>query len=84
MAAAEKYHLVVSGLMGTVYIAKLTKTPHLMSQDRRQVPPEEFLQAVLTYTLSRLKENSDTLTISVDDKIVAEIVIKDRKALTGR
>lgn len=84
MSAAEKYRLCVSGLMGTVYIAKLTKTPYIMSQDRRKVPIEEFISAILQYTLSQIKEKDDTMSITIDEKVVAEIKIIDRKAITGK
>lgn len=84
MHAAEKYHLIVSGLGGTVYIAKLTKTPYIMSEDRRKVPLPEFISAILQYTLSQIKEKDDTMSITIDGKVVAEVVIKDRKAITGK
>lgn len=79
--AAESYRLVVSGLMGTVYIAKLTKQPHIMSVTRRKVPEGEFIGAILQYTLSKIEEGDDTLSITIDGKVVAEIKIIDRAAI---
>jgi hypothetical protein len=79
--AAEKYHLVVSGLMGTVFIAKLTKEAHIMSLDRRKVPPSEFIDAVLQYTLAQLTGKSDTMSITLDGNVVAEVKIVDKKLL---
>lgn len=78
MALAEKYRLVVSGLMGKVWIAKISKTPHVMTTDRREVPRSEFIDTLLQWTYAQLDKDSDTLSITVDDKVVAEIVIKDR------
>lgn len=77
-SSTEKFRLVVSGLMGRVWIAKLTKTPNLMSQDRREVPKSEFIDAILQWTYPQLSKKCDTLSITIDDKVVAEITIKDR------
>ena len=76
--AAENFRLVVSGLMSRVWIAKLTKTPHVMSQTRREVPKQEFIDAILQWTYPQLKKGSDTLNITLDGKVIAEITIKDR------
>ena len=75
---ADKFRLLVSGLMGKVWIAKLTKTPHVMGDDRREVPKAEFINAILQWTIPQLKKGSDTLSITLEGKVIAEIVIKDR------
>ncbi len=82
MATIENYRLVVSGMMGSVYIAQLSKKPGLMTSNRRKVPKEEFIAAVLQWTLAEIGDKKDgILSITVDDKVVAEIHIKDKKAI---
>lgn len=81
MAIADKYRLLVAGLSGSVWIAKLTKQPYLMSTDRRKVPEEEFINAVIQYTVSKLELGAKTLQITEDGNVIAEIVIKDPKLL---
>lgn len=76
--SADKFKLVVSGLMGKVWITKLTNAPHIMSTDRREVPKSEFIDALLQWTYSQLKAGSDTLSITLEGKVIAEIIIKDR------
>lgn len=79
--ATDQYRILVSAPLGTVYIAKLTKTPHVMSATRRKVPEDEFIEAILQYTLSKTTAIKNVMTIVIDDKVVAEIVIKDREAI---
>lgn len=81
MHAAEKYRLYVTAIMGSVYIGKPTKKPYVMSEDRRKVPVHEFIEAVLQYTISQLKDGSDTMTITAGDDVVAEIKIIDKSLL---
>lgn len=81
----DEFRLVVSSLRGSIYMAKQTKVPHVMSDNRREVPKSEFLDAVLQYTLSQLKDGSDTMQITLDDKVIAEIKIIDESLLkTGK
>lgn len=74
----QDYRLLVSGLMGRVWIAKPTKKPHVMSSQRREVPKSEFIDAILHWTHAQLEEGEDTLYITVDDKVICEITIKDK------
>lgn len=80
MAKIQDYSLLVSGLMGTVYIAKKTKQPNIMSADRVKVPEGEFIDAVVTWAVARVKKGEDTLVIEDDNGPIAEITIT-RKSL---
>lgn len=81
MAAADKYHIVVPGVFGSVYIAKLTKTPNLMSSDRRKVPEEEFIDAIIQYAIGKLEDGCSVLLITKGDKYIAQIQIIDKSLL---
>lgn len=80
MAKIQDYSLLVSGLGGTVYIAKKTKQPNIMSADRVIVPEGEFINAVVTWAAARVKKGENTLVIEDNDGPIAEITIT-RKSL---
>ena len=80
--AAKDYKLCVSGIMGTVYIYKVSKTnPHLMLNDRRQVLDNEIIPVILHWANAQLKPEEDTLSITAGDKVVAEIKFLDKKSI---
>lgn len=75
MPTADNYKIVVTLITGSVYIAKFSKkNAQLMTDDRRKVPPQEFLEAVIMYTDHRLKdEKSNIMSITIDGIAVAEV-----------
>ncbi len=80
--SAENYHLAVSGLGGKPYITKVSKADHrIMTNDRREVPKGEFIQAIMDWTIKQIDKGSDTLNITIGGKVVAEIKIIDKKAI---
>lgn len=80
--AAKNYKLMVSGLGGKVYIGKTTKTPHVMSSDRVEVPEDEFINAVLVWAQAKIKKGYNTLDITGEnDERCFKIVIEDKKLL---
>ena len=80
MAKIQDYSLLVSGLGGTVYIAKKTKQPNIMSADRVKVPEGEFINAVVTWAVSKIQKGKGALVIQDEDGPIAEITIT-RKSL---
>ncbi len=74
MAVADKYRLVCSAFMGTIYITKISKSDkQVMLDDRREVPKSEFIQAIIEWTQSQLEENQDTVYITGGGERIAEI-----------
>lgn len=69
----EKTHLVVSGLGGNVYIADITKTPHVMSQTRKEVPESEFFSAIIDYLKVKFPET--ICQIRAGGKLEAELTL---------
>lgn len=51
--------LVVAGITGTIYDARMTKTPGLMSTDRRD-RTDEAIQAVAEHMKAKAEMNKDT------------------------
>lgn len=80
--SAQKYRLMVSGLMGNVYIGKTTANPHVMSSDRRLVPVDELYDTIIQHTIAKLKPGCNTLEITNEHgKPLVEIVVKDETLL---
>lgn len=80
---AAKDYIFVEGVLGTVYLAKATKTPHLMSQDRRVVTDNEIIGLFEAYLRRKCEENDDnTLFIrdENDNEIFRAILTKDNNA----
>ena len=78
--AAKDYVFCEAGLTGRVYLAKKTKTPHLMSQDRRLVEDSEAIGCFEAYLRRYCKENNtDTVVISDGNgKTLFEATLKDK------
>lgn len=79
--AAKDYSLAVTGLTNTVWICKQSKAnPHLMTDDRAKVDESTFIGIVVEWLNGKIKPNEKTLSITVNEKVVAEFTI-DRVAL---
>ena len=80
---AAKDYIIVEGCLGTVYLAKKTKTPNLMSQDRRVITNNEIIGMFENYLRRFYDENNnDTLVITGDNgkKIFeAKLIDKDEQ-----
>lgn len=80
--AAKDYVFVESGL-GTIYLAKKTKTPNLMSQDRRVVTDDEII-GLFEHYLKRWCEENNTTHLGITDQnsneIFRAILTKDNNA----
>ena len=78
---AAKDYIIVEGCLGTVYLAKKTKTPNLMSADRRVITDNEIVGMFENYLRRFYDENNnDTLVITGDNgkKIFeAKLIDKD-------
>ena len=77
--AAKDYEFYPAALSGQVYLAKKTKTPHLMSKDRRIVTDNEIIE-LFEYYLRRVcaRNGSNTITITDEnDKILFMATLKD-------
>lgn len=61
---AAKDYVIVEGCLGTVYLAKKTKTPNLMSQDRRIITDDEIIGMFENY-LRRFCEKNNTKTLAI-------------------
>jgi hypothetical protein len=71
---ARDYKLCVSPLSGTVYISKVSKrNPNIMLDDRIEVDENTFLHQLEQYIKAKLKDGSDTIEVSVGDKVVMEL-----------
>jgi hypothetical protein len=78
---AKDYKLCVSGLMGTPFISKVSKTnPNLMLSDRRQVPLPEMYVAIEQFAKGQIKEGFSTLEVTAGGKMVFEICLPNPKA----
>jgi hypothetical protein len=72
--AIKDYRLLVSGLMGNIYLSRISKTQNnLMIGDRRLVPENEFINAVIEWGKSRLPDGSFDLEIREGAKLIATI-----------
>ncbi len=78
--AAKDYELAVTGLTNTVWICKPSKkTKGLMTDDRAKVDKSHFIGIMLEWVNGELKGKKDTLDITVDGEVVAEIkLFKDK------
>lgn len=82
MAEIQDYELLVSGIGGTVYIAKKTKTPHVMSSTRKKIEEGEFINVLLNWVTHKIEDDNDTLYITNEaGDVTAEIVIRDKSIL---
>ena len=81
MPQADKYKLVVSPLSGTVFISAISKKdPNCMTDDRRVVPKNEFLAAIMHYAEHETSDSkSDTMNITCGGEVVAEIKLLKKK-----
>jgi hypothetical protein len=78
---AKDYIIAVTPLTNTVWICKPSKRDQkCMTYDRVAVDPSKFIGVVLEWAHNQIKENSDTMQISSDGQVVAEIKI-NRKLL---
>lgn len=79
--AAKDYVFCEAGVSGRIYLAKKTKTPHLMSQDRRLVEDSEAIGCFEAYLRRYCKaNNTDTVQISDGDgKVIFEATLKDKE-----
>lgn len=73
--AAKDYELAVTGLTNTVWICKPSKKKGLMTDDRVKVDKSHFLGIVLEWVNGEIDEDKETLSITVDGEVVAEIKI---------
>ncbi len=62
-----KDYVFVEGVLGTIYLAKKTKTPNLMSQDRRIVTDNEIIGLFECY-LKRWCEQNNTNNLVLTDE----------------
>lgn len=69
---AAKDYIFVEGVLGTVYLAKATKTSHLMSQDRRVVTDDEII-GLFEHYLKRWCEENNTTHLGITDQNGNEI-----------
>ncbi len=67
-----KDYVFVEVVLGTIYLAKKTKTPNLMSQDRRIVTDDEIIGLFETYLRRKCRENDDN-TLFIKDENGNEI-----------
>ncbi len=77
--AAKDYEFYPAALSGQIYLAKKTKTPHLMSKDRRIVTDNEII-GLFEHYLRRVcaRNGSDTITITDEnDKVLFIVTLKD-------
>lgn len=69
---AAKDYVFVEGIFGNIYLAKKTKTPNLMSQDRRIATGNEIIGMFENYLRRRCKKLKSN-EISIMDKNGKEI-----------
>lgn len=79
--AAKDYEFFPAAITGEVYLAKKTKTPHLMSQDRRIVSESEIIGIFEHYLRKFCRENNtDTIRITGEDgKILFTATLMDKE-----
>ncbi len=74
---AKDYKLAVSPLTGTIYIAKVSKLrANEMTDDRVVVDKSNFIACLLEWTQHQLS-GSNTLSITHNGKVIAEVKITD-------
>lgn len=74
--AAKDYELAVTGLTNTVWICKPSKRQKgLMTEDRVKVDKSHFIGILLEWVNGEIDKKQDTLSITVDGEVVAEIKI---------
>ena len=77
--AAKDYEFYPAALTGQVYLAKKTKTPHLMSKDRRVVTDDEII-GLFDHYLRKFcaRKGGDTINITDENgKILFTATLKD-------
>lgn len=77
--AAKDYEFYPAALGGQVYLAKKTKTPHLMSKDRRIVTDNEII-GLFEHYLRRFCAREGVNTINITDangRILFTATLKD-------
>lgn len=80
--AAKDYIIAVTPLTNTVWICKTSKRDkNVMTDDRVKVDKSHFIGVVLEWALNQIEEGSDTLNITVDGEVVAEIKLHKEKLL---
>jgi hypothetical protein len=83
--SAKNYKLVVSGMLGKAYIAKVSKTnPNLMLQDRAEIDESTMYQIIEQFAKSRIKEGFRDLQVRTEDgELVYEIVFPKEQMKKG-
>ena len=78
---AKDYEFFPAAISGNIYLAKKTKKPHVMSQDRRVVTENEIIGMFEHYLRHFCEENdTDTLVITGEDgKVCFTATLKDFK-----
>lgn len=72
--AAKDYTLAVTGLTNSVWICKPSKkSPGVMTDDRVKVDKSHFIGIILEWANGEIEEPEDTLSITVEGEVVAEI-----------
>jgi hypothetical protein len=78
---AKDYKLCVSGLMGTPFIAKVSKTnKNLMLSDRREIPKPEMYVAVEQFFKADLEKDNSIVQVTAGGKLIYEVHFPDKKA----
>jgi len=73
---AKDYELAVTGLTNSVWICKPSKkNKGVMTDDRAKVDKSHFIGIVLEWVVGQLEEKKDTLQLTTDGEVVAEIKI---------
>jgi hypothetical protein len=78
--AAKDYELAVTGLTNSIWICKPSKKQKgLMTDDRVKVDESHFIGIMLEWVNGKIKKTENTLSITVDGEVVAEIkLFKDK------
>jgi len=78
--AAKDYELAVTGLTKTIWICKPSKrNKGVMTDDRAKVDKSHFIGVLLEWINGELEEGSDTLNITNDGVVVAELKLNKEK-----
>lgn len=78
--SAKDYELAVTGLTNTIWICKPSKrNKSVMTDDRTKVDKSHFIGVMLEWINGELEDGSDTLNITVDGKVVAELKLHKEK-----
>lgn len=77
---AKNYELAVTALTNTIWICKPSKkSKGVMTDDRVKVDKSHFIGIMLEWINGELKDDKDTLNITVDGEVVAELkLFKDK------